>query len=659
MAKTTLILLLCLLLTSNLVLGQESICNSACTACTNGACTGPCGANSSAISIGARSTCSCNNQFYLGVGGCLACHISCTQCSRGGANNCITCPGGNQLQADYTCAMAVPVPATIPDPPTILRGNSNYKAELIHNVLYITFDFPNRTENEKKVLLDYRTNTFQLLNPDLTIQNEYLATRRQITFEKKNGIVSYQITPVNFDGAKGKRLLVFFSQPTRLLQPLVDDALRVLQEVEPSLDGRSLQATASDTSNKSIQFPTMFFNRDTTTMVLYVMIYHIFSIISLICSIYLIFVKPFFPGLRKSVRCFWIAQNVAYFNYLSLFGFLATFYYLEADYILYFFSMTSLRFFGLDFTFFTNFEEQKDKIGIFQGKVSNIWYRPISGGGVANVIEDPMLLNRYFIHMILYFLAVILSFVPPVKEIFSWMRLGCTVSFGPHLAYLGTLSIFQFFLAPSSESSFTMWISMILGFLMVIFVLLDVAMMKVQAGSQDGKSFYGYPKTKGALYFDILGYTGHKKLRDYRPFPVGEFEVLIVSCIVFAIIGKYQTTQNIICGCLVLVLIASNVLMPQFKLMKFLKLGLNVLILGFWVMSLLIGISPQAEVSNAKLMFTLLLAFYGAALCFNLLLLIYRIIDLLMDSPSTYGENAKPVPQQKAYTRVTSTKSLI
>lgn len=576
----------------------------------------------------------------------MACHASCNSCSRGGANNCISCNGANQLQSDFTCAMAVPVPVTVPDPPTIVRTRYSYKAELIHNVLYITFDFPNRSENEKKALLDYRTNTFLLTEENLAIQTDFIATRRLINFEKKNGIVSYLITPNNFDGVKGRRLVVSFTQPTRLLQPLHDS--RVSDE-----EARLLQ-TASDTNNKSLLFPTMFFNRNSDTMVLYVMIYHIFSIITTICSIYLIFVKPFFPALRKSVRCFWIAQNVTYFNYLSLFGFLATFYYLEADYILYYCSMASLRFFGLDFTFFTNFEEQKDKIGTFQGKISNIWFRPISGGGVANVVEDPMLWNRYFIHMILYFLAVILSFVPPIKEIFSWMRLGCTVSFGPHLAYLGTLSIFQFFLSPSTETTFTSIISMVLGFLMIIFILLDIVMMKVQAGAADGKSFYGYPKTKGALYFDILGYTGHKKLRDYHAFPIGEFEILIVSCIVFAVIGKYQTTQNIICGCLVLVLIASNVLMTQFKLIKFLKLGLNVLILGFWVMSLIIGLNPQAEVSSAKLTFTLLLAFYGAALCFNLLLLIYRIIDLISDSASTYGENAKPVPPQKVYSRVTS-----
>ena len=183
---------------------------------------------------------------------------------------------------------------------------------------------------------------------------------------------------------------------------------------------------------------------------------------------------------------------------------------------------------------------------------------------------------------------------------------------------------------------------------MVLLPLIDCFLMKSQTGKlQDVKNFWTVPKAKGSLYFDIIGYTGHKKYRDYYPFFIGETELVFLMAILICCLSFSDLVQNITLLVVSLVSLMSLIILSQFTLMKILKLVLNLLILVFFVFCLIICFNYSPSVSSAKTLGFIVLLVIMILLSFNLLILLIRIYDLMVDAPTTYGERAKPVPPQK------------
>jgi hypothetical protein len=172
--------------------------------------------------------------------------------------------------------------------------------------------------------------------------------------------------------------------------------------------------------------------------------------------------------------------------------------------------------------------------------------------------------------------------------------------------------------------------------------------MKMQAYKlADETGFWSTPRHKGSLYFDILGYTGHKKYRDYYPFIIGEFEVILLMALIICAFSFSPITQSIILIILALAALVSVVMLNQFQVIKYLKIGWHAFLVIFYVMVLIVAMSPQVSTGVAATLSTILLILLFTLLIGNLGILFYRLYDLMNDAASTYGEKAKPIPPLK------------
>lgn len=549
-------------------------------------------------------------------------------------------------------------------------GNYKYAAVARGNLMIVDFDLSGKNEAEKKAITSYRAaNSFKIEIPNETVLG-YILTSRNIESEHKKGRASFMISPfettttpststssTNSISRKGRDVNLICTQPVtrRLLQtinPSISDRLKFGPSGAPHKNSRLLAAfTSSNTDNKSITIPTYFSNISLTAALNYLMIFHLFTVVYWLVTIYMVLINPFFEYARKSVRIFWVGQYAFYFQFLSLLGYLSTWFYTEFDLIVAFLSYAHRRFFGLDYTWFSTIGERNERYDAYIGKFSDSSIRIMPGNKAEAVAEGFYIVETYLPQMCFYFIVTILSLIPTkgIKEIFVSMRLGCTLCFGVFTSFISMSSIFQFFMGSTSNG--LDWASVIFGFIMILIPLIDVVLMKMQAMKlQETSNFWTVPKAKGSFYFDIVGYTGHKKYRDYYPFALGEAELILLMAMLIPACGTSSLTQAIVLLVFQLFVLVAVALLPQFMAMKIMDLVYQFFLFLYFIFVLVIEVSSTVSEETAKgltIWMTILLFFL---LCWILIILTYRIINLMTDASSTYGEKAKPIPPQKIKT---------
>jgi hypothetical protein len=494
-------------------------------------------------------------------------------------------------------------------------------------------------------------------------------TNRGISTEYSNVTASFMVDGP--EDANGNSSMAGSMQKVSITQTQCRRVLSPMSSSNP-FHARTLLFSSDSIDAKEVQFKTAYMTLSVYAMLNYIMIFHLFTVLYWIVAVYLVLINPFL-GVVKSIRIFWVGQYCTYFQLIALFGCLSAWMYQEVDYIMAFLNMAHLRFFGLDYTAFSSIEDRNGRLSAYIGKFSNFYYRPLAtplvdrnsatffddlakldkkyalGFGLFEyVIEDPLILARQLPQLIALFLSTILSVATPasIKHMFVSMRLACTVCFGVQLFFRSTTTIFQFFMGDMKGAMEI--ISFIIALLVVPILFLDVILMKGQASNlKETSNFWTTPMNKGSLYFDILGYTGHKKYRDFYPFPLGELEVMFIMAIIICAFSFSPITQSIILVVLSLLGLVAVILLNQFKVMKLLKIVWHFLLFAFFVMVLIVALSPTVSVSVAKTLATILLILFFALLVLNMLILFYRLFDLMNDASSTYGEKAKPIPPLK------------
>lgn len=541
------------------------------------------------------------------------------------------------------------------------KGNYNWAAALRGNLLLIDFDLSGKSDADKIAITNYRSSTAitTLTSSDSNIK--LFLSARSISNERKKGRMSFTVVPLSNGGisSQGKTATLKISQPTRrLLEEDQSPSPHIFPtDVTPRqgtvFERRLLWAfTSSNTNSKDLDVYTTYASLTTEGALNLLMIYHLFTVIYWFVTIYLIFINPFFEYARKSVRIFWVGQYAFYFQFVSLFGSLSTWFYYEFDIWMNLLTYAHTRFFGLDYTWFSTDSERFNRYSAYIGKFSTPTGRPLQNGGGTSWNEDFYILAAQLPQVILYIIVVLLSLIPSkgIKEIFVSMRLGCTVSFGVHLSYISMQTIFQYFMGSTNDALDIA--SVIFAFMLILIPLIDVVLMKVQAMKlSDTSNFWTVPKAKGSFYFDIVGYTGHKKYRDYYPFAIGEAELILILAMLIPVTGTSSLTQAIIMLVGIVITFACVGLLPQFMKFKILNLVFYFLLLLFFIFVLVIELSPMVSVDTAKSLTIWMEILFMTILCWILMTLVIRIVDLMLDAPSTYGEKAKPIPPQKIKTK--------
>ena len=94
--------------------------------------------------------------------------------------------------------------------------------------------------------------------------------------------------------------------------------------------------------------------------------------------------------------------------------------------------------------------------------------------------------------------------------------------------------------------------------------------------------------------------------------------------------------------------------------MKLMKTIQAVAFLVFYIYAFIVCLSQSVTTDTAWTLILIGKIIVGFILFYNLLILVVRLIELFNDASSTYGENAKPIPNQKIKSRLlttTATKS--
>lgn len=561
------------------------------------------------------------------------------------------------------------LPESLRSQPSEARGTFKWSADISWNLLTIQYDISNLSDQSKRDVIAWRFNTIRFFaKPNPPDQDLIFLMWRNIPSEALKGRATYEIFSSNTASFKGREVDLVVYQVTRRLLPETSPSQAYLEVVSggvldaehtspaPTLyfqprphESRLLAFTDSDTNNKTMTVPTSYLTYDAKDLVNFTMVFHLFTVTYWFATIYFVFLHPWFEHSRKSVRIFWASYYPMYFQFIVLFTQLSVWYYRQTDMVFSLLNMAHLRFFGLDWTTFTPYGDTKDRLSATLGKFATRYIRYKAPDGVNFQTEDPRIFCAMFPQTIIFLAAAIgsLATKDKMKESFVMMRLACTTCFGVQLCFRSTYS-FQLLFSYGGTLGFLDYLSAGLGVIIVGLVLGDCAIMKQQARKlQDSSNAWTTVKAKGALYFDIMGFTGHKKYRDYYPFILGESEMVFAMAIAICIFGYNPIIQSIILLLMALLLFVSVVSLPQFSMMKILKLVLHVFILVQFVLNLICALTTTPDVSTARVLAQLVLINLFILLSWNLMFFIIRLNDLLKDSSSTYGENAKPVPPQK------------
>lgn len=198
----------------------------------------------------------------------------------------------------------------------------------------------------------------------------------------------------------------------------------------------------------------------------------IIYILVILTMFFLICVRPFVKELRNSVRVFWFAQNVMWFQIIFFFGFIAIEYRGALDDILTNIARASLRYFGgdIEFAFTSNMHQLKN--GYYLGKYTKI-------------DETPYVFQRMFVPMICYFITFACSLFlnGTAKDILVAIRSGICYSYGVQFMFLCCVNFVAFFGA-GVYNGYTV-IGTLIALVLFLMIWLEVFMNKLHV--QTGK----------------------------------------------------------------------------------------------------------------------------------------------------------------------------
>ena len=515
-------------------------------------------------------------------------------------------------------------------PPTI--PSCNWRVDLRGMLLLIDFDLA-------------PASSLNMSNSDLL--TTFAANLSLVPPGKPPGTVyDYRLVPRNISAETDSKRLSYNLVPVVLAPGTTGRSVTV--NIQQAGVNRRLLQSSFDIQNRTISIPTCYLTYSNLFLFNTQVYYHLFSLIYWLVSLYLIFVHPFFGNTRKSLRCTWVGYYAFYFQLISLLGQVSTFFYYETDLLLNYLHMASTRLVGLDFTSFAGYNDSKERFAVYLGKYSNV-YNKVSNKFAWNyVADDPLVLCKQLPQVVIYLIAAILSVsgMKAIRPFFVSMRLSCTICFSVELTFRCVYTLAEFFRGTGSGP--VDYVSMIFALIILPLPLFDVLILKLQARTlKEINNVWTGAKNKGTFYFDIVGYTGHKKYRDFYPFIIGEFELVYCMSILICAAGLNTIVQNSFLLFFSAAAFISVLVLKQQLIIKLLKLTMNGAIVVFFCLCFLIDANRAPSLDVAVTYGQSIFWIVNGMLCLNFIILLYRIYDLMIGAGSTSGENAKKIPAQK------------
>ena len=397
----------------------------------------------------------------------------------------------------------------------------------------------------------------------------------------------------------------------------------VLLPTSAEVQSRLLEATASDKAPKNVQIPSFTVATESTKKVWYFVFSAIYCCV-IMCMFFLIFIRPFNKSLRNSVRVFWIAQNIMWFQVLFLFGFLAVDFRGYLDEVLFNLSSASLRYFGADIEvpFIANIQSVRN--GYYLGKYTG-------------KDQTPYVFQKMFIPLMGYFLMWALSALPlgSSRDVIIAMRSGIGFSYGIQFAFMCTINLVAFVQA----AVFTPY-TIVGSFAAVVLIILlwtELILLKMQLVQKKRAGRLLVLKNKGLAAFDSIGRTEEQDSRDFKFFPLGEADCLLLTAMVIGATGRNQFVQPILLTVCNLGIIGAIVAVnQQFKLVK----RVLALLMLCTQLSMFVFLSMKAEVtlSSINFMVVIFIVLFLLTLATNALLLCLRLIGLLKQKISHFED---------------------
>lgn len=510
----------------------------------------------------------------------------------------MTCPSGYRLNSNNQCVLAY------------YLSPFGYKLEVIHEQVIVTTDLPLSEDEKESYIRSVASNSLLYVQQkDGSPVSDFLTWNivPDSKYEWKKGIIRFDLI---YSKSKESFPAVLELRPSSL--PRVNTARRMLQVPE----------TDSNSQPKDYQMPTFYYisqKAQDSWFIGFCIIY----ILVILTMFFLICVRPFVKELRNSVRVFWFAQNVMWFQIIFFFGFIAIEFRGALDDILLNIARASLRYFGgdIEFAFISDIHQLKN--GYYLGKYTKI-------------DETPYVFQRMFVPMMCYFItfAISLFLNGTAKDILVAIRSGICYSYGVQFMFLCCLNFVAFFSA-GVYNGYTV-IGTLVALLLFIMIWLEVFMNKLHV--QTGKpNFMSGEKNKGMSTYDIIGESNDKKIRDYVNRWLNEIDCLLLLAMFIGFLGRAMVAACVILLILgLLALVSVLIIKQQFKIWKILLAF--TFILTFIIAIIFQGVGRDPSLNTAYTLMVIFLICYFLMLLFNIIIWILRLIDLLTPDYSVASE---------------------
>jgi hypothetical protein len=485
-----------------------------------------------------------------------------------------------------------------------------YKLEVIHEQVIVTTDLPLSEDDKESYIRSVASNSLLYIQQKNGSPVSDFLTWSIVPdskYEWRRGIIRFDLI---YSKSKESFPAVLELRPSSL--PRVNTARRMLQVPE----------TNSNSQPKDYQIPTFYYisqKAQDSWFIGFCIIY----ILVILTMFFLICVRPFVKELRNSVRVFWFAQNVMWFQIIFFFGFIAIEFRGALDDILLNIARASLRYFGgdIEFAFISDIHQLKN--GYYLGKYTKI-------------DETPYVFQRMFVPMMCYFItfAISLFLNGTAKDILVAIRSGICYSYGVQFMFLCCLNFVAFFSA-GVYNGYTV-IGTLVALLLFIMIWLEVFMNKLHV--QTGKpNFMSGEKNKGMSTYDIIGESNDKKIRDYVNRWLNEIDCLLLLAMFIGFLGRAMVAACVILLILgLLALVSVLIIKQQFKIWKILLAF--TFILTFIIAIIFQGVGRDPSLDTAYTLMVIFLICYFLMLLFNIIIWILRLIDLLMPDYSVASE---------------------
>lgn len=448
--------------------------------------------------------------------------------------------------------------------------------------------------------------------------SSYALVARGVQNEGNMGRASFVVWPTAATGAAG-----------------VDLTLQIIQPVSR----RRRALVAYSTQSKTISVPTILPYSTPSSHLSYLLFFHSLSYIHWIVTAFTILIHPVIPpiGLDRG----WLGVYSMYFQYAStILSLSSVYFYNDTDYIFQLLDLSQWRILGADINFISTVEQRRARMAVDLGKMSRGYARPLAS--VSEITSkdyvpdavDVLILGEVFPLCLIYIVAALASLAPHdgIRRYFSGVRIGTGVCWGVAMVSR-TISSWMYWVNSDIGGAKELT-SVIIGSIVVGIMAFDCAILKVQTMKLTTFGFYTLPDYKGAHYFDILGYSNHRIYKDFYPFFLGEYEVILICTALFVGFTFEEITQTTILACGSILCIVSIVLLNQSSIIKWMKVGFHGLVLCFVTIAYVCQFSRQTSIENAKTLALIVLIIGLMMLAYNLVMLFYRVYALVFDPKS-------------------------